>query len=423
MKKITLLMGIVLMPIFIFHAQVVSGRFSSSVYTFERAFDTSNSQIYVRGYQQLQLNAAYKAFAIRSSFNLENSYSGTLDSDPRLRVYNLYLEARNLFKVLTLRVGRLPVFNGIASGVYDGASVKASYSGVELDAAYGGILPAYQKLDFKDINKNNVAAVKLSGHFLNAYSISAGYSRKNFKPEEYWALRIDEKFNPVMMLIQKNSQQFEYLHGGVTWAPENCNHSAYLKYEYDLGIQATSKIEAETELGVMKNLDVSLYGNYREPRVRYNSIFSVFDFGNTVEGEAGVTYRLGKVNAVSAKFGYVNYKDENSSRLNLGYSFAFGSVGYRKTFGYAGEMDAVSANAAHAFFNGKITPSCGVSYTNYKLSKNDPSSSLFSLLAGVNYRPYKSLSLDGQIQIINNKIYQNDVRMLLKLNYWFNKVF
>jgi hypothetical protein len=86
-------------------------------------------------------------------------------------------------------------------------------------------------------------------------------------------------------------------------------------------------------------------------------------------------------------------------------------------------MDALSFYAAHSFLTGLLTPSVGVSYTSYKLSKDDNTNYITSFLAGVNVRPYRTLSFDLQGQYMDNKIYRNDFRYFLKLNYWFNTNF
>jgi hypothetical protein len=31
----------------------------------------------------------------------------------------------------------------------------------------------------------------------------------------------------------------------------------------------------------------------------------------------------------------------------------------------------------------------------------------------------KKLTLDGQLQLLNNRYYQNDVRFMFRLQYWF----
>ena len=125
-------------------------------------------------------------------------------------------------------------------------------------------------------------------------------------------------------------------------------------------------------------------------------------------------------NSAIVSFANVTYKDDDAQRATIGLNTKFGSVSYRKTFGYAGEMDALSIYTARTFLDGFVTPSVGLGYTSYKLSADAETNNIISFLAGCNVRPYNVLSFDLQGQYFNNKIYQNDFRILFKLNYWFN---
>ena len=81
---------------------------------------------------------------------------------------------------------------------------------------------------------------------------------------------------------------------------------------------------------------------------------------------------------------------------------------------------SVSLYSARTLPCGKITPSLGLAYTNYKLSEDAESNDIISVLAGVNVRPWRTLSFDLQGQFSDNKIYKNDIRLFFKINYWFN---
>jgi hypothetical protein len=70
-----------------------------------------------------------------------------------------------------------------------------------------------------------------------------------------------------------------------------------------------------------------------------------------------------------------------------------------------------------------LTPSVGISYTNYQLFTDSETNHLTTLLAGFNYRPMRILSFDIQGQYMDNKIYRNDFRLFFKANYWFNTNF
>ncbi len=401
-------------------SQNLNGRFSSSVYIFERFDSADVSQNHVRAYQMLNLNFNYNNFSLRSNLNLETDLAQKLDADPRLRFYNLYFEARNVFDVANIKIGRQPIINSVVGGLMDGASISINQYDFKLSGFYGGNVPAYQKLELiENFSDNFIAGAKLSTTILKDFQFAVGYLNKNFKPTDYIALRLDPNLNPIQVLISNKSNQFQYLSGEASYFSENFLF-VNSRYEYDLNFKKTSKVEFDARIEQIKDLGINLYYNFREPRVRYNSIFSVFDYGNTQEIEAGLDYKLDKDYTLLGQFGYVKFKDDNSSRLGIGAATKYGTVNYKKTFGYAGEMDAVSVYTAYTFLDGLITPNIGLSYSSYKVSKDSETNNITTLVAGLNFRPFRKLSFDLQGQYLDNKIYKNDFRVFFKLNHWFN---
>jgi hypothetical protein len=399
-------------------AQNINGRFSSSVYTFERYESVDVSNTYFRSYQTLNLNLNKEIFSLRSYLTFESDLFKKLDNDPRLRFYNLYLEARNLFDLATIKLGRQPLYNSVAGGVFDGINVEVKYDKYKLTGYYGGNVPAYQK--FALTNKWNEDYIFGGKFLINAienWQVALSYINKNFRTYDYWATRLDDNLNPITVLIQNNSNQYKFATAEVAYEMKKI-FDANVRYDFDFNLEKTSKFEFNGRYTQIKDLGVNLYYNFREPRVRYNSIFSVFDYGNTQEIEGGLDYRIEEYTVIG-KFGYVKYKDDNSQRVTVGVNSPFGTLSYRKTFGYEGELDAVSLYSAHTFFDGLLTPSVGLSFSTYKLSRDDVRNNLATILGGVNIRPWRSLSFDLQGQYLNNKIYKNDFRLFLKLNYWF----
>lgn len=423
MKKVILIITLFLGISNLFYAQNINGRFSSSVYTFQRFDSVASSTTYARNFDMLSLNMNYGKFSLRTHLNFETNFSGSMDNDPRLRFYNIYFEARDLFDVATVKLGRQPIINSAIGGIMDGAALNLKYTEYKASLFYGGNVPAYQELkmtnSFKD---DNVLGAKISGLFINNFHVGMSYINKNFKPYDYTALRLDQNMDPVSALIQKKSNQYQF--GTAEVAYENDEKlSVNTRFDYDFNFKKASKFELAADLNYIPDLGVNLYYNYREPMISYNSIFAVFNYGNTQEVEAGLNYKLNSIFTISGKFANVTFTDENSQRVSLGLISKFGSLSYRKNLGDAGEMDAISAYSAYTLCSGLFTPSLGLTYTKYKLSKDDESNTITSLLAGVNVAPLKSLSLDLQAQYSNNKIYKNDTRFLFKLNYWFNTNF
>jgi hypothetical protein len=420
MKKILLAACIFFSGAVTLYSQNINGRISSSLYAYER-FDTADvSANHLRAFQLLNLNINKNKFALRTSLNFETDLSTDLDYDPRLRFYNLYLEGRDLFGIATLKLGRQPIFSNIGGGLFDGVDLLLKHDIFRLSAFYGGNVPAYQKLELiNNWEDNFIFGGRLTAAPLDQFQVSLGYINKNYKPEDYWATRLDEDRNPMSVLVRANSNQFRY---GFAEADYNMKNifSVNTRYEYDFNFEQTSRFEMFGTYKQLKNINLNLYYNYRQPRIRYNSIFSVFDFGNTQEIEGGVDYTLNKNITLSGKYGFVDYRDENSQRVSLGVISTLGTLMYRKNLGYSGELDAFSVYTAYTLMEGLITPLLGVSYTTYKLYQDDDKNNLTSVIAGANVRPWRTLSFDLQGQYMNNKIYQNDLRLFFKINYWFN---
>jgi hypothetical protein len=401
----------------------VNGNFSSSVYSFQR-FDTVNvSQNYLSSFQMLNLNINRGNFSLRSNMNLEADLASKLDGNPRLRFYNLYLEARNLFDIATIKLGRQPLFNSVAGGLFDGLTLGLKKGEYKFSAYYGGNVPAYQKLKLtSNWNDNFILGGKFTTDVIQNAQVSLSYIDKNFKPEPYWATRLDAALNPIQVLIENNSYQYQFASAEVYYDLEN-SFSVNTRYDYDLNFDKTSKFELDGSVPAIKDFNIDFYYNYRAPLISYNSIFSVFNYGNTQEMEIGGDYIINKDFTVSGRYGDVIYKDANSQRVSIGLITKYGSFNYRKTFGYAGELDALSLYTAHSFLKGLLTPSVGISYTKYKLSEASDANNLTTILAGVNVRPLGLLSFDIQGQYMNNSIYKNYYTLFLKLNYWFNSNF
>lgn len=402
------------------NSQNINGRFSSSLYTFERFDSASTSKTYARTFQMLSLNFGKQNLWLRTNLNLEGEIAETVLNNPRLRFYNLYLDVTNIWDLLSFKLGRQPLFNSVAGGIFDGATLSLKYEGYKLKVYYGGNVPAYQELKLTDNWKDDyVFGGEFTVYAIQDLRIALKYVDKNFKSISYSALRLDANLNPITKEIENNSRQYQFITGEVSYSKQNL-FRVDTRFDYDMNFKTTSKLELSGRYEQVDNLGISLYYNYREPRIRYNSIFSVFDYGNTWEIEGGVDYKIEDAYTVTGKFANVSYKEETSQRLTLGLASPYGTLTGRKSFGYAGEMDAISLYTAFTTLEGLITPSLGFAFTRYKQSVSSPRNELISLLAGFNLRPWRAISFDFQGQYLNNKIYNNDWRLFFKLNYWFN---
>ena len=363
MKRLVFLYGIIILFGISISAQSINGRFSSSLYSFQR-YDTVNvSNTYAQTFQMLNLNINKGNYSLRTYMNFEGVLSKDIKNDPTLRFYNLFFEARKILDVATLKIGRQPIFNSIAGGIYDGIDLAVKKGDYKITGYYGGNVPGYQKLKLIDDWSNNfIYGGKFTTTALENFQMSLSYVNKNFKVQDYYATRLDADLNPITVLIRNNSNQYRFASGEINYYLQD-ELSVNTRLDYDLNFEEVSKFEFYGNYDKLSNLKFNLYYNYREPRIRYNSIFSVFDYGNTQEVEAGADYIINKTFTVTGKVGDVIYKDKNSQRAALALATNYGSISYRKTFGYEGELDAVSLYGAYSFFEGLITPSLGLSFT------------------------------------------------------------
>jgi len=417
MKKIFTIFLVLFIPLF---AQNFNGRISSSFYTFERAESKDVKNNFLRSYQYGQFNINKDWFTLRTTLIVEQDLIKKIKYDPRIRLFNFYAEARDILNFATIRFGRQPLYHSVASGLFDGVNLDLKYWKLKLTGYYGGNVPAYQKFGLISDWKNNyLFGGKLQGQFGNLF-FGVGYLNKNYKSEDYLATRLDLNFNPVTVLVQPGSTQFEFINGelGYDFSKFSLNSRLF----YDLNFNKVSRFEFSGDANIYKNLGLSVYYAYREPLIRYNSYFTIFEsvVQNNQEFEVGLNYRLNSSISFNGKYGLVKFTDDNSSRISIGVATLYGMISYTKNLGYAGELDALSLYTNYRLMNGLITPSLGIGYSSYKLSSNSPKNSALYILAGTNIRPWRILSFDLQGQYLKNKIYKNDFRFFFKINYWFN---
>jgi len=401
-------------------AQNINGRVTSMFYSFQKYDSPGSSAKYLRNYDMLSLNVNKNNYSFRTQFNYETDFFVPQTYDARVRFYNLYFEGRNLFNIATVKLGRQPIMNSIAGGVFDGATVKVNYKDYQFTGYYGANVPAYQKLELvKDWSNNDIYGAKVTTSKLQNFFFGLSYFHKNYKPSDYSALRLDSLLNPYVAVIKRDASKFDFASAEASYDNEK-GLSIDTRYNFDLNFVKTSLFELNGRYNALPKLGLLFYYNYREPLLKYNTILSVFDSQNSQEFEVGADYKITSLFTVLAKVGDVIYKDKSSQRISVGCNSTYGSIFYRKNLGYAGELDAVSLSTGYTFLEGLVTPTVGLSYTHYKLTPEDKTQNLAAVLANVNVRPWRMLSFDVQGQFMNNPLYKHDLRLMFKINYWFN---
>jgi len=400
-------------------SQLMQLRFVTSAYAWQNQDTDGASSSHLFGYQTAQFSLAGDRLSFHTYLQGFNDFAGPVKNDPRLRMYNLYLRYAGLFDRVDLSLGRQLVFGGVGNGTIDGLSATARFLDSQIKVlGYYGALPAPGN-EVKLIDNptdNAMFGLRVSGSPVEFAQVSLSYLHKSILPETYAAIRYDTTETSFVTEIRPNAMTEQLLGGDVTI--DKGPVSGYARYAFDLEHEQTDRIQLFTRVEALEGL--SLTGEYlrREPRLSFNSIFWVFTLNPVTEVEGGVEYALDPAWQLFAKYGTVSYgADEKSDRISVGANWTYASASVGWSTGDAGELKSFAVNAGYPLFDNMITPTLAASYAHYKLSDETPEEGALTLAGGVVYRPLQALSVDGQVQLVTNKIYANDVRVFLRASY------
>ena len=346
-----------------------------------------------------------------------------ISTDPEMRLSSLTLKARSIADLVDVSLGRQFVFAGVGNGLIDGAVAKAMFLDKKLGVtAFGGYNVIQSRtIDLKkSFPDNSLYGGQVTYEPVDNGIVGVSFMKRTRKPDSYNVMRADSLFNPQSVLIAFSPNEEEYASLDARYNVLN-NVSLYGRSDYDFNFERLSRAQLEARVGILSSLSVTADYLFREPRVAYNSIFSVFNTSSTQEVEAGLDYEVMPLVRTFARFATVKYTDDNSDRLTVGGTYDFINVSYTQNFGYAGDLNGISVQAVYPMMERKLTPNIGIGYASYQVSDNAPKNTVFNSSIGATYRPVPSMSADALLQWMHNPLYSNDVRVFLKVNYWFSE--
>ncbi|MDE3058044.1 MAG: hypothetical protein KGJ59_08820 [Bacteroidota bacterium] len=406
-------------------AQLMSGRFTTSFYGWQGRDTSLTKQNYLRAYENVQFNAGASRFFFNTNFQVSKDFGTVIGSDPDLRFSSLVLQGRNIAEMLDVSVGRQFVFAGVGNGLMDGGVVKARFlSGLIGLAAYGG----YNVVQSHTINlKRNFSDNELYGAQilltpLTDGSLSLSYMNRSRKPAPFKAVRADSLFNPEVIEIAYAPVEEEYASVDAEYALANI-FNVYGRSDYDVNFERISRAQLFTRVAVLSNVNVTGEYLFRQPRVAFNSIFSVFETNSTQEAEGGVEYTPAPEIRTYVRYGYVSYIDDHSQRIRVGGTYSGVSVSYTRNLGYEGDLNGVSLQAVCPLFERTLVPMVGFGYASYQISQQAEKNSVVNGTLGATYRPLQMLSANIQVQWLRNRMYSNDTRIFMQVSYWFSDRF
>jgi len=419
--RITLLLLIAL-PVSL-SAQRLQGRFVTSAYAWENQGTAESSVSHLYGYQTLQLSYATEDIQLNTYLQGFNDFAGPSKNDFQFRMYNLYLKWRNIGGIGEINVGRQYISAGPGNGIVDGAlaSVRLWDSKVRLVGFWGILAPVGMKAELREDGKDNsLMGGQIILEPVPEAQVSVGYAQKLMKAPSYTTIRPDSLFNPYPVEINPSAEEEQYLSGELRVDSPNML-SGYFRYDFDVNTEKTARFHLFARGRIVDNLWVT--GEYleRQPRISFNSFFSVFAYNEIRDYELGLEYAIASDWRLFGKYGAVSYGDEDQWRVTVGGSWKYFSASVSTNTGDDSKISALSLNCGYPLWNRMLTPTLAVSYARYKLSAYDELDNALSIAPGVVYRPVGWLSFDTQVQWLQNTIYKNDLRIMVRASYFFSE--
>jgi hypothetical protein len=413
------------------HSQTISTRLSTYFYTWER-YDSVltvgeySSTSHLRGYQNFLLDITEGKWSFSTSIQTEEDFIEKSDRGFAYRFYNAYIKGSNLFDMLDVKLGRQYVSAGTGRGTLDGINLKLKLGKEKefhLSGYAGGLTPyTYNFDDYGVFFKNFAFGGQLSYFGVKDLKLSASYFNKNRKPQSYTTVRADSSFNRMEYVV--DIDEFADQLGGMDFSFRKPKYNFFGKLYYDFNLKKLYRGEINGSVNATDKLKFSLGYTYRQPQISYNSIFWVFNYRQYNELELGADYLVNKNINIYARAANVFYTDENSLRVQLGFSHPNYGLSIIKYTGYAGESEGAYGYFNYELMRSKLSLTSGLSYSNYKIKNySDEKENSLSGMLGFTYRPVNRITIDVQGQLISNRIYKTDTRLLLGINYWlFSKL-
>ena len=407
-------------------SQSLNFRFNNYFYTWQRIDSLSDNSdaktTHMRGYQNFLVEYKNDKWSFNTLAQTEEDVFNRVGRGFGYRFYNAYIKGSNLFDMLDVKLGRQYIFAGTGKGAIDGMylKLKAGEHKEYQFVLYGGALTpyTYEFSNYPEVKNNYHFGGQFNYYGIRDLTASLSYSNKKTTPEPYTAQRLDSAYNLVERTIDLDgpAQQLLGLDLNYTYLGQ---HRFFGRFYYDALQNQVYRAEVNARVKLTDNVNAFSEYIYRNPYFSYNSIFWVFSYNQNQEISGGLDYTFENGINLFGKVGVVFYEDDNSTRLQLGVSHPNYGLSFIRYMGYAGESDGVTGYYQRKLFE-ELSASASLSYSRYRLGNiyDTDMVNSFSGMLGFTYRPMPQFSVDVQGQLLSNKIYQTDTRLLLGFSYW-----
>lgn len=401
-------------------SQVISGRTSVGQYMWGRDVPADGQQTYYRIFQgsRLQIKGQKrKNIAFHISYRLAESFGDYTGKDYGNKLYNVYLAVKDIHQMIDFNLGRQYMFAGVGYGAMDGLKIKIRMQDYVAVTAYAGVLvPIHESFQIDTWKESHMFGFELKTHRFYDSDLAISYTRQERDLEPF---RNPGSFSGRTV----HGQSLEHHLIGLDFRKQL--HQTFLmstRLEGDItykGEREFDRAEVYTRYQPADQWFLSGEYYYRKPRIRKNSIFSVFRQYDNQELWMKATYRVSDNLSYYGGISGVFYEDESAARINVGVQSALVTVNVFKNIGYAGALDGISGGIFYPL-KPTVTVTGGLYLSRYKLFEEaDDFDNLASSYWGVIWQPAQHWDIHAEGQALHNKIFSSDMRFFLRISRRF----
>jgi len=424
--------------------QTLTGRFSTSVYTWENQFADETATKSFQGAQTLILNSnnvgmkdlSFYTF-VRGTYDL----GATSSNNPDYRVYSFYGQWHHHTPTqrFSTKIGRQTVFTGLRSPTVDAVEADYGYKDYFTAMGYFGALPPDngQAAILKPFLRRSFGG-KISTSRVFETNLAVTYYEKSREGNFY---SVPSVYHGDSIIARPDMQ--ERLLAFDASRAVIANLTTYEQVQFDLLEKQLQKFTSDWRYEISDKASFAATYTFRRPSILYNSIFSAFDdLQSNQEIWLRANYRYDAMWSFYGDYANVFYDLKDAWRWSLGVTYWRTGLSYSRRDGYGGTVNSISASAyypvtphiganaslTYSSFNFKgdqIGSSDVVDFISKQVLKNSNQS--FEALAAIRYDFNRMLNVDVETQYLSQNIksspvfggYKSDFRVFIRANYWF----
>ncbi|MGA9117164.1 MAG: hypothetical protein WB626_10345 [Bacteroidota bacterium] len=403
-------------------AQLVNGRFISSISSRQK-FDTVDaSRRITRAYQSVLLDIVQGDIGLHTHLQGAVQVQKRLDEGPDLRAWHLYGRWRDIGGAADLSVGRLPFYAGAGSGTLDGAllSLRPGDNAWRVTLYGGANIPADLSLNsWRPLRENHLFGAQVYGTPAPGLRAGLSYVKRHRERTAYWTLRPDSLYEPAALYVEPPPDREQIASGDALYRTDLVVFSG--RYDHDLHRNQIQRARFSVRAQASDRLTVTGEFLHRSPRISYGSFFEVFAASPVNEFESGMEYLFRPRLRGFLRGAFVAYNGEESFRATAGFSHDNIRLSYRGSTGEAGELHSVALQGAFPLLERTLVPGASLSWSRYRTPGAPEHRNTVAASAGAALRPHRMVSADVRVQYLTNSIYRSDLRILGTLSFWFTE--